>query len=144
MVLNLIDLFGTGASGVAGVSKIWDRLGANVGGGTAAPFGQSSLSSINLNGSGSGPFAGLVDIVDIAITQAQLDPTQMQIVKYIRPLPVGGQAVHPYFETYVGCTITNVTDGESIDITTLQIIKQITVAYRYLTRNGQKNQAFNS
>jgi hypothetical protein len=150
LVLNLIDLFGKGGStGVSGVSKVWDRLGATVGGGLQAPFGALSQSGTgnvstvlpNVT-SGNGPFAGLVDIVDIAIAQAQLDPSQMQIVKYIRPLPVGGQAVQPYFESYVGCVITNVVDGEQVDITTLQIMKQITVAYRYLTRNGVPSRGF--
>lgn len=149
LVLNLFDLFGKGGAGVAGASKVWDRLGASVGGGLQAPFGNLSQSGVgnvstvlpNVT-SGNGPFTGMVDIVDIAIRQAQLDPTQMQITKYVRPLGVGGGSVTPYYETYVGCVITSVVDGEQIEVGTLEVLKQITVAYRYLTRNGQVSQAF--
>lgn len=149
LVLNLYDLFGQGGStGVNGVSKVWDRLGAAVGSGLQAPFGALSQSGVgnvstvlpNVT-TGTGPFTGLVDIVDIAIRQAQLDPTQMQIVKYVRPLSAGGN-VRPYFESYVGCIITSVVDGEQIDVGTLEVLKQITVAYRYLTRNGVVSAAF--
>lgn len=144
LTLNMFELFGSGGS----ASKAWDRLGANLGGTLQAPFGnlvnggQGNISTA-LPGlaPGNGPFAGAVDIVDIFIRQAQLNPSQMQIVKYIRPLSAGGNA-QPYSEEYVGCVITNVQDGETVEVGTLEIIKQITVAYRYMTRNGQPSAAF--
>lgn len=143
LTLNLFELFGSGGA----ASKAWDRLGANLGGTLQSPFGnlvnqgQGNVSTLLPGLAGTGPFSGLVDIVDIFIAQAQLDPTQMQIVKYIRPLSAGNQAP-PYSEEYVGCVITNVADGETIEVGTLEVIKQITVAYRYVTRNGQPSKAF--
>jgi hypothetical protein len=145
LVLNLFELFGS--SGHA--SKVWDRLGVSIGS-APSPFGSTGagnasqfLSGQNNGTYGSGVFAGLVDIVDIFIKQAQLTPTQTSVVKYIRPLSTGSASSSaPYSEEYVGCQITNVVDGEQIEIGTLEVIKQITITYRYLMRNTQPSQAF--
>ena len=115
LVLNLLDLFGKTADG----SKVWDRLGTQ--------FGSQNL----------------VDIVDIALAQAALDPSQMQIVKYVHALPLAGTTVAQYAEQYHGCVIVDVRDDEDIQVGTLAIIKQITVNYRYSTRNGKQSAAFN-
>lgn len=148
IVLNLIELFGSGGH----VSKVWDRLGANITNNSGLPFGAYSASSFGVNNTsafinltnntpGVGPFGGAVDIVDIAIRQAQLDPSQMAITKIVRPLSAGDQAP-AYTEDYVGCVITDVTDGENVQVGSKEVFKQITVAYRYLTRNGVPSQAF--
>jgi hypothetical protein len=142
ITLNMFELFGSGGA----ASKAWDRLGASVGT-TSSPFGATTPADVstqlaNLTSSAN-PFYGAVDIVDIFIRQAQLDDTQTQIVKYIRPLPLPGNATAaPYTEEYNGCVITNVIDGESVEVGTLEIIKQITVAFRYVTRNGNTSAAF--
>lgn len=144
ITLNLFELFGSGGA----ASKVWDRLGAPVGGGTGNPFGGSGINNgseyfaPNVLGAKTNPFDGLVDIVDIAIAQAQLDPSLMQIVKYIRPLPLPGNTLQPYSEEYNGCVITNVVDSENVEVGTLEIIKQIQVSFRYVTRNGKASQAF--
>lgn len=149
LTLNLIELFGQGGN----VSKVWDRLGSPAGSSAnlANPFGGTSgdqfqddvstqLASVT---NSSNPFYGAVDIVDIAIRQALLSPAQMQIVKIIRPLQAYGfNTPKPYTEEYVGCVITNVTDNENVEVGTLEVIKQITVTYRYVTRNGRASQAF--
>lgn len=143
LTLNMFELFGSGGA----ASKVWDRLGAGVGT-PSQPFGTPGVGDVSTNLAGltasSNPFYGLVDIVDIFITQASLDPSKMQIVKYVRPLPLPGQttAPQPYTEEYVGCVITNVADNETIEVGTLEILKQITVNYRYMTRNGRPSQAF--
>lgn len=139
LVLNLFELFGSGGA----ASKAWDRLGASIGGSTTSPFGSTTNTnaSTNLQIGGDGIFQGAVDIVDIFIRQAQADPASLQVVKYIRPLAAGG-AASPYSEEYHGCVITNVIDGEQIEVGTLEVIKQVTVAYRYLTRNGTPSQGF--
>ena len=143
LVLNMFELFGSGGH----ASKTWDRLGATVGS-ASNPFGalinsgQGNVSTLlpHLT-SGNGPFAGAVDIVDIFIRQAQLDPSHMQIVKIIRPLSAGANA-QPYTEEYVGCQIVDVVDGENVAVGTVELLKQITVAYRYTTRNGVPSRAF--
>lgn len=141
IVLNLIELFGS--NGLC--SKVWDRLGTGSGSNTQ-PFGtgfQNTDQFNNLSAPGDFTTSGSAgDIVDIFIRQAQLSPTQMQIVQIIRPPTNAGNAPGPYFIQYVGCVITNVQDGEQIDVGTLEIIKQITVAYRYSARDGQMPQAF--
>jgi hypothetical protein len=145
LVLNLFDLFGQTKNG----SKVWDRLGASLGGNSNVnlPFGTIRNSGIgNVSTAlqiGSGPFNGLGDIVDIAIKQAVTDPSKLNITKYIRPLPTYGQNATPYSEEYHGCVITDVVDGEQIEVGTLEVLKQITVNYTYLTRNGQQPSAFN-
>lgn len=150
IVLNLFELFGSNGH----ASKAWDRLGASLGGTTGSPFGilgstngqtvtSQYLANLNSYNQG-GTFAGAVDIVDIFIRQAQLDPTATSITQYIRPLtpnnPMGNQ--QPYYLQYIGCVITDVQDGEQIDVGTLEVIKQITVAYRYTLRDGQPSAAF--
>lgn len=140
LVLNLYELFGSGGS----ASKAWDRLGAKLGGSSlGSPFGggSSENQSTMLQVGSDGVFNGATDIVDIFVRQAQADPSQLNIVKYIRPLSAGG-SVKPYTEEYHGCVISNVVDGEQIEVGTLEVIKQITVSYRYLTRNGKPNPAF--
>lgn len=147
IVLNMFELFGSGGS----ASKAWDRLGANIGT-LNSPFGSATETnaSTQLNGLGNtnsgphpNPFHGAVDIVDIFIRQASLDPSKMQVVKYIRPLPLpGGKTSQPYTEEYHGCIITNVVDNETIEVGTLEVIKQVTIAFRYLTRNTNRSAAF--
>jgi hypothetical protein len=140
IVLNLFELFGSGGK----ASKAWDRLGVGVNKLGANPFGavgQSDTSQF-LNLGGTGIFSGAVDIVDIFIRQAQADPSSMSVVQIIRPPANPNGAQQPYYIQYVGCVITDVQDGEQIDVGTLEVIKQITVAYRYPLRDGQASAAF--
>lgn len=147
IVLNLFELFGS--QGVA--SKVWDRLGLKIGT-SRNPFGgptaeSNATTGFALTGSAAsgGVFAGAVDIVDIFIRQAQAKPEQLQIVKIIRPLGASGppgSPIEPYTEEYHGCVITAVQDGEQIAVGTMEILKQITVNFRYVTRNGHESAAF--
>jgi hypothetical protein len=146
LTLNMFELFGSGGA----ASKIWDRLGAAVGT-TGDPFSGSASNGYqddvstwlaNLSAK-TNPFAGAVDIVDIFIRQAQLTPAAMQIVKVVRPLPLPGQTgSQAYTEEYVGCKITNVSDNETDEVGTMEVVKQVTVMYRYVTRNGKPSAAF--
>lgn len=140
IVLNLFELFGSGGK----ASKAWDRLGVGANASGAAPFGTSGQGDTSqfLSLSGSGPFTGAVDIVDIFIRQAQTDPSQMQVVQIVRPPANPNGQQQPYYFQYVGCVITDVQDGEQIDVGTLEVIKQITVAYRYVLRDGVPSAAF--
>lgn len=143
LTLNLYELYGQGTT-----SKVWDRLGSSIkgGGGIGSnPFGatnylnQSSMVQLNQDG----VFQGATDIVDIFVRQAQANPSQLNITKIIRPLATtSGGTTSPYVEHYHGCVITNVIDGEQIEVGTLEVIKQITVAYRFVTRDGKSNPAF--
>lgn len=144
LVLNMYELFGQGGR----ASKVWDRLGATISGGTiASPFGSQSEnnSSQNLSLGGDGVFNSggkqSVDIVDIFLKQAKAKPEELAVVKIIRPFGAGGD-VQPYTEEYHGCVVTNVVDGEQIEVGTMEVIKQVTVAYRYLTRNTEPSLGF--
>ena len=140
IVLNMFELFGQG--GVA--SKVWDRLGLQIGE-SKSPFGsntENASTGFPLTGKGRGGiFAGAVDIVDIFIRQAKAEPSQTEIVKIIRPLSVGKEASEPYSEEYHGCVITKVVDGEQVAVGTMEILKQITVNWTHMTRNGQPSAA---
>jgi hypothetical protein len=144
ITLNLYELFGYGGNS----SKVWDRLGVGPAGtSTAGSVDEGGSFATTSLGSGSGGvFASAVDIVDIFILQAQMDPSALKVVKYIFPLSVGGapgQQINTLItEEYNGCVITNVIDGEQIDVTTLEIIKQITIGFRYVTRGGDPGLKF--
>lgn len=139
LTLNMFELFGTGGA----ASKAWERLGVPIGGGSGGPFGSTGPenASTQLPIGSDGLFKNHIDIVDIFITQAKADPNQLNVVKIIRPAGAGGDTT-PYTEEYHGCVITNVIDGEQIEVGTMEVIKQITISYRYVTRNGQGSQAF--
>jgi len=155
IVLNLFELFGS--KGIA--SKVWDRLGLPLGQGFSLqnPFGAEGPANQSTNFTLTGentnnyseqtPFAGAVDIVDVFVRQAQTKPEHLQIVKIVRPLSPEGPpgsvtGVEPYTEEYHGCAITNIQDGEQISIGTMEILKQITVNFCYLTRNNVTSLAF--
>lgn len=153
IVLNLFELFGS--EGIA--SKVWDRLGLSLGPGTslANPFGaetpenqstQFSLTGQKVTNPSLAPFAGAVDIVDVFVRQAQTEAHKLQIVKIVRPLtpngPPGTAEIKPYTEEYHGCAITNIQDGEQISVGTMEILKQLTINFCYVTRNTIPSIAF--
>ena len=145
IVLNMFELFGSGGT----ASKVWDRLGLSLGA-KNGPFGsetpENQSTNFNLTGPNNGGiFMGAVDIVDIFIRQAQAEPAKTEIVKIIRPLGASGPAgspIAPYTEEYHGCVITGVQDGEQIAVGTMEVLKQITINFRYITRNGNPSLAF--
>jgi hypothetical protein len=129
LTLNLYELYN---------SKVWDRLGAAVGYEDPNSVGQSSTYA-NL---GEGILQGAVDLVDVFIRIAEAPPGTVNVVKYIKPPLLGGVAGAAYSEEYHGCVITNITDGEQIEVGSMEVLKQVTVAYTYLTRNGKGSKAW--
>lgn len=147
LVLDLYDLWAN-SDGV--VAKIWDRLGN---GGAANGGVTPGVPGTQNNGygslSGGGIFGHASDIVDIAIAQAQATPHQMSIVQYVRQIPNMGRGINSNsspdlnpqdiksgYTQYHGCTIVDVRDDETVQVGTLEIVKQITVNYTYSTRSG--------
>jgi hypothetical protein len=129
LTLNLYELYN---------EKVWDRLAADVNGTNTNPYGGSNSNNVNTGG---GVFDGAVDLVDVFIRQAEYSGN-LNVVKYIRPPVIGGRQGKPYAEQYHGCVITNIVDGDQIEVGTMEIIKQVTVAYRFKTRNGKRSKAF--
>lgn len=126
LTLNLYELY---------YSKAWERLGV--------PASLPGSANAGLAESGKGFFENTLDIVDVFIKQAATDPANLNVVKFIRPPALAGEkAGQPYWEMYHNCVITNVVDGEEINVGTMEVIKQITIGYTYTTRKNLKPSAF--
>jgi hypothetical protein len=110
ITLELYELYG---------AQVWERLASYLGGDS------------KITGTGKGP----VDIVGIFRAVANT-PNPIRIVKYVRPPAIRGKKMAPYTEEYHNCVISNVIDGERISVGTMEIIKQISVNYTYMTRGG--------
>ncbi len=101
----------------------------------AAGMGTITLNLIELYGAQvwerlSG-LAGTNDIVEIfTAVAASADPISM--TKIIKPPTLGGVTMPAYAEVYNNCVITNVANGETIDIATMEVRKVITVAYTHM------------
>jgi hypothetical protein len=65
-------------------------------------------------------------------------PNAINMTKFVFP-PKGssqdGSGVGSYSETYHNCVITNVADGETIEVGSMEILKQVTVGYTKVTRS---------
>lgn len=79
---------------------------------------------------------GAVDIVDIFRKQAAME-NPIRVVKYIRPPVLRGKRMAAYTEEYNNAIVTNVVDGETINVGTMEVLKQITIGYTHLTRDGR-------
>lgn len=98
--------------------KVWDSLGSR------------------------GLLDGAVDLVDVFIRIAELPAGSVGMTKVIKPPSVQGQDNSPYTEEYHGCVVTDVADNETIEVGTMEILKQLTVAYTYKTRGGKKSKGY--
>ena len=90
--------------------------------------------------------AGSIDLVNIFIKVAA-ERNPINLVKVVSPPVLRGQAPKTYSDVFHNCVITNVEDGETIEIGTMEVTKRISVAYTYMTRSGydnidQRNHAF--
>lgn len=133
LVLNLYELYG---------SKVWERLGAKAGTGAVGsssanvPYGSLGGDSFHSDGF----LYGAVDLVDIMIRVAQ-QPNAINVSKFIRPPKLYGNTQPIIVENYHNCVITNVIDGEQIDVGSMEVLKQITVAYTHMTNNSGSGSA---
>lgn len=122
LTLNLYELYN---------SKVWDRLGAKVGASnTVLPANENTMSI------GQSILSGAVDIADVFVRVAEQRPEDLTCVKYIRPPTIAGQSGKNYHEIYHNVVITNVVDGEQIEVGTMEVIKQVTLGYTHTTRPG--------
>lgn len=121
LTLDMYELYG---------QQVWERLGA--GKGTAT--GGSTVGTI---------FNGAIDIVDVFIKQAA-SATPIQVVKYIKPPTLRGANLRTYTEEYHNVVITNIVDGEQIEVGTMEVLKQITLAYTHMTRGGRTSTPTNN
>jgi hypothetical protein len=120
ITLQLFELYG---------AQVWERLASYLGGDAA---GTSTVTQDSILGKGNGP----VDIVGI-FNAVSNSPRPIRIVKYIKPPQIRGKTMKPYTEEYHNCVISNVEDGEQIEIGKLEIVKNVLVNYTFMTRGGR-------
>lgn len=113
----------------------------------AATMGQITLELYELYGSnvweqlkglGGNNGKGPVDIVGIFKAVANMaDP--IRIFKYIRPPSIRGKRMTPYTEEYHNCVVSQVMDGETIEVGTMEVLKQMVINYTHITRGGRND-----
>lgn len=109
----------------------------------AAGMGSLTLNLYELYGQkvwdnlGGGYLRGATDIVDLFIAMASAS-NEATVTKLIRPPRLRGTTGKSYAEIYHGAVITNVVDSEQIETGSMEILKQITVGYRYMTNTLPK------
>lgn len=77
--------------------------------------------------------AGSSDLTEIFKAVADT-PNDIKMYKIITPPRGAGANDERRREIYHKCVITNVADGETIEVGTMEILKQVTVAYTHMTR----------
>jgi hypothetical protein len=78
---------------------------------------------------------GSIDLVNIFIKIAA-EPHPIDLVKVVTPPTLRGKKGRAYSDRFHQCVITNVEDGETIEVGTMAVTKRISVAYTYMTRDG--------
>ncbi len=81
---------------------------------------------------------GPVDIVGIFKTLANLNKP-VTIFKYVRSPSIRGKAFNTYTEEYHNCVVSQVMDGETIEVGTMEVLKQMVVNYTHITRGGRND-----
>lgn len=76
--------------------------------------------------------AGANDLVDIFQRISALGKP-ITMTKIVEPPTLGGTTMPAYLEVYHNCVITNVANGETIAIDTMEVRKKITVGYTHMT-----------
>lgn len=79
-----------------------------------------------------------VDIVGIFKAVAN-SAEPIRILKYIKPPKIRGTVMQPYTEEFQNCVVSAVTDGETIEVGTMEVLKTIVVNYTHITRNGRND-----
>lgn len=94
-------------------SKVWDRL----------------LKAAKVTGQAN-------DLADVFYALAAVDTPINAIKVIIPPAKVQGEAIAPYGEIYNNCVITQILDDETIDVRSMEQVKNITIAYTHVTRTN--------
>jgi hypothetical protein len=109
ITLELYELYG---------ANVWERLTGLAGN----------------NGGGRGP----VDIVGIFKAVANMSKP-VTVFKYIRSPSIRGKPFRTYTEEYHNVVVSQVMDGETIEVGTMEVLKQMTLNYTHLTRGGRND-----
>lgn len=88
-----------------------------------------------LAGLGRGTGQGPVDLAGI-FNKVAAHKKPIRITKYIRPPKLSGQQNSAYTEEYNNVVVSQVMDGETIEIGTMEVLKTVVVNYTHITRGG--------
>jgi hypothetical protein len=80
------------------------------------------------------------DLVEIFIKMAELD-RPIHCMKIINPPKIAGKATQPYADIFLNCKITDIGDEETVEIGTMEIVKNITVTYTRKIRSDRTDHA---
>lgn len=89
------------------------------------------LPGLDGNPEGGGP----VDLVGVFKEVAEMG-NPITIFKYIRFPSRNGEGAKAYSEEYHNCVVSNVMNGETIEIGTMEVLKQMVVNYTHSTFGG--------
>lgn len=81
---------------------------------------------------------GPVDIVGIFNAVANTSKP-IRILKYIKPPKIRNKQLSPYTQEYNNCVVSQVMDGETIEVGTMEVLKQMVVNYTHITQNGRND-----
>lgn len=75
------------------------------------------------------------DLADVFFAMASVSQPINAVKMIIPPQNLQGDAsLKSYGEIYHNCVITNIVDGEAINVQSMEIVKAITIAYTHATR----------
>lgn len=109
LVLELYELYG---------ENVWTRLST-----TNAPFATPSS-------------GGPVDLAGLFQAVANA-PAPIHIYKIISPPLIAGKPMAAYTEEYHNVVISAFNQGETIEVGTMEVLKQLTVNYTHITQGGR-------
>lgn len=103
--------------------KVWDRI-MNI---TDTTIGSGVSGGLR-------PYSQYNDLVDVFVRLAAISKP-ITCSKIIYPPDRGDRnAKSVYADTFHNCTITDIRDDEQIDIGTMEVIKNLTIQYTFMTR----------
>lgn len=112
LVLELYELYG---------ANVWSRL-----------YGLGA--QLTNNGTSAPGSKVLVDLANIFKSVANSKP--IHIYRIIRPPSINGKKLPAYTQEFHNCVVSTLDDGETIEVGTMEVLKQITVNYTHITQGG--------
>jgi hypothetical protein len=81
------------------------------------------------------------DLADVFFALASVSQPISAVKMIVPPQNLQGDtSLKAYGEIYHNCVITNINDGEAIDVRSMEIVKGITIAYTHMTRTDSNTQ----
>lgn len=90
------------------------------------------------------PNARANDLADVFYTMAAISEPIRAVKVVVPPKNLqGDRTLKPYGEIYHNCVITSIDDGETIEVGSMQIVKQLMISYTHATRTDANKNAPN-